>query len=400
MAVVALLATGLALALGGGGDDGGRALEVDDAAAPKETTTSTATTAAPVLAALAHRSAPSEFLGTRVERQWTVPAGQAEVLIELTLTNISGTAFRWHHDEALPTSLVAVPTIVRSDPAGEPVQSTPHPILRFWHELAPSQAHSVTLAVPRQASWPQALTQADLEGWDREQAQLLSARRTEILQANQLPGPAALPPTATTAAAPTTAAPVTAPPATTPATQPQPTATAAPAPAPSAQIFGPSTVTAGDEAAFSVQSANAVSGTWSETCLTPSRPAWEPGDGYIGTWTAPGQCTLSLTVRNAAGQTATTSKSFTVQPFTATIIGPTRIGAGQQASWSVSSSGAVRGTWNESCVGASQPNWSPGDGFGGTWPDANADYVCRLSLTVLSAGGQSFATSIDFRVVV
>jgi hypothetical protein len=162
-------------------------------------------------------------------------------------------------------------------------------------------------------------------------------------------------------------------------------------------IIGPSTITAGDPAEFSVQSSNAVSGTWSETCVGPSRPAWAPGDGYAGTWTVPGQCTLSLTVANAAGASATTSKTFTVQPFTASIIGPTVINAGVRAEWSTTSSGAVSGRWSESCVGASQPGWAPGDGFAGTWNQPGLQ--CRLSLTVSSAGGQTFTTSLDFQVV-
>ncbi|MEM9713183.1 MAG: protein kinase [Actinomycetota bacterium] len=80
---------------------------------------------------------------------------------------------------------------------------------------------------------------------------------------------------------------------------------------PRATIGGGSTLQVNEQFFWPVESSNAVSGTWSSNCGV-ANPGWSPGNGWGGSYATPADCTLSLTVFNEAGESFTTSKSFTV----------------------------------------------------------------------------------------
>ena len=64
---------------------------------------------------------------------------------------------------------------------------------------------------------------------------------------------------------------------------------------------------------WSVQTANAVRGTWTLTGpVQPSNPNWAPGNGFQGTWNVQTQFRLTLTVFNEAGDSSVTFLDVTV----------------------------------------------------------------------------------------
>lgn len=155
------------------------------------------------------------------------------------------------------------------------------------------------------------------------------AATTTVSPSTQAPSTSV--PAATTTASTTTTAPATTeaapPPAPTTTAAPivtiatttttAPTTTAAPTTTrlqPAAQIVGPTSISRGVPAAWSVQhNAACVRGVWSLTGpVQPSNPNWNPGNGFQGTWNVQTVFTLSLTVFNEAGDSSVASITVTV----------------------------------------------------------------------------------------
>jgi hypothetical protein len=107
---------------------------------------------------------------------------------------------------------------------------------------------------------------------------------------------------------------------------------------------------------------------------------------------------VTLTVTNADGAVSKSQQVVTVRPQipSATINGPTVVYASEQASWSVTSSDAVRGTWSLPGVNVNQPNWLPGNGFGGS---INVPGTYTLSLRVFNSLEEQSTASLTFSVV-
>ncbi len=80
-------------------------------------------------------------------------------------------------------------------------------------------------------------------------------------------------------------------------------------------LSGPTAVKLGAQAAWFVDSPNAIDGTWSLTGeVQPDPPDWNPGNYFQGTWNVEGTFTLTLTVSDAEGNEAADSHDFTVEP--------------------------------------------------------------------------------------
>ncbi|HAP76505.1 MAG TPA: hypothetical protein DCR14_10520 [Acidimicrobiaceae bacterium] len=81
------------------------------------------------------------------------------------------------------------------------------------------------------------------------------------------------------------------------------------------RLTGPTELDIGEQGIWRVESPDAVSGTWSLTGpVQPDADAlvWAPGNWFQGTWNVPAEVTLTLTVVDADGNTASGSISFTV----------------------------------------------------------------------------------------
>jgi hypothetical protein len=117
-------------------------------------------------------------------------------------------------------------------------------------------------------------------------------------------------------------------------------------------------------------------------------------------WPEYGSFTVRLTVTRGA-ESATKSYVITVNdgaPF-ATLSGPDTIQAGVSTFFSTTSNEFARaGTWSDNCNPPQRPNWSPGDGFGGTWGSVLIGRSCTLSLRVTNATGQSYTVSRNYTV--
>ncbi|MGD9792136.1 MAG: serine/threonine-protein kinase [Acidimicrobiia bacterium] len=125
------------------------------------------------------------------------------------------------------------------------------------------------------------------------------------------------PPPATTSppVEPTSAPAPTAPPATVAPTVPPTVPATTAAPTLSVKLVGPTEVQRGVDTAWTVEAPLAVSGTWSLTGpvqINPGQDGWLPGNYFRGTWNVASTNTLSLTVVDAAGNSATASITFTV----------------------------------------------------------------------------------------
>ncbi len=97
----------------------------------------------------------------------------------------------------------------------------------------------------------------------------------------------------------------------------------------------------------------------------------------------------------APAATAPPATAAAVPAPTVTINGPSVVVSGVTARFAVTSSNAVSGVWSESCIGASNPNWSPGDSFEATWTvSAN----CSLSLTVANSAGRKATSTVSYFV--
>ena len=120
--------------------------------------------------------------------------------------------------------------------------------------------------------------------------------------------------TASSTTVPTTAAPTTVP-TTVPATTVAPTAapTVAPPVGPTVVLNGPTQIAAGQQALWTVVSTNATAGTWSlDPPMQLNDASWSPDSaGFQGTFN-PGVYTLTLTVVDDAGNTASNFITFTV----------------------------------------------------------------------------------------
>jgi hypothetical protein len=78
-------------------------------------------------------------------------------------------------------------------------------------------------------------------------------------------------------------------------------------------LSGPTSVTLGEQAIWTVEAPGAVSGTWSLTGPVQPDPAdWNPGNWFEGTWNQPGTITLTLTAVDADGNTDSDSITFVV----------------------------------------------------------------------------------------
>ena len=80
---------------------------------------------------------------------------------------------------------------------------------------------------------------------------------------------------------------------------------------------------------------------------------------------------------------------------TVAINGPSVVVAGVATRFAVTSANAVSGVWSESCIGATDPNWSPGDSFEATW---TASANCSLSLTVANSAGRKATSTVSYFV--
>lgn len=120
---------------------------------------------------------------------------------------------------------------------------------------------------------------------------------------------------ATTAAASTAAPATTAAPEPTAAPPTDPPVTEPPDPAPTVRLLGPTTIAIGQEAAWTVEaSADAVRGTWALTGpVQPGDANWFPGNWFRGTWNIAATVTLTLTVYDEAGQSASDSLVIAIQ---------------------------------------------------------------------------------------
>ena len=83
-------------------------------------------------------------------------------------------------------------------------------------------------------------------------------------------------------------------------------------------LTGPTEVKVGEQTRWDVTApATAVSGTWSLTgpvTIGEGRDQWTPGSWFEGTWNVETTATLTITVRDAQGNTASDSVTFTVVP--------------------------------------------------------------------------------------
>lgn len=79
-----------------------------------------------------------------------------------------------------------------------------------------------------------------------------------------------------------------------------------------------------------------------------------------------------------------------------TISGPSTVVVGVFAAFTTSSYRMVRGTWSQPCNPPRRPDWSPGDGFAGTWAKVGP---CTLTLTAEADDGTTLTVSKTFEVV-
>ena len=83
-------------------------------------------------------------------------------------------------------------------------------------------------------------------------------------------------------------------------------------------LTGPTEVKVGESARWDVAApSTAVSGTWSLTGpvqIGEGRDQWSPGSWFEGTWNVEATATLTITVRDAQGNTASDSVTFVVVP--------------------------------------------------------------------------------------
>ncbi|MFN0028466.1 MAG: protein kinase domain-containing protein [Acidimicrobiales bacterium] len=125
--------------------------------------------------------------------------------------------------------------------------------------------------------------------------------------------------------------------------------------------------------------------------------------GAVATYAWPeyGSFTVRLTVSRGA-ESATKTYTVVVNDGhpTATLSGPDTIRANVNTFFSTTSNAFARsGTWSDNCNPPQRPNWSPGDGFGGTWDPSLNGSSCTLSLTVYNATGQRYTVSKNYTVV-
>lgn len=84
---------------------------------------------------------------------------------------------------------------------------------------------------------------------------------------------------------------------------------------PMVTLVGPTEITRGVQASWTVEWASVVSGTWSLTGPVqpgPGGEVWAPGDFFQGTWNAPGTFTLALTAVDTTGAEVRDEITFTV----------------------------------------------------------------------------------------
>ncbi len=302
-AAVALLAiVGGAFAFTRG--DSGTDVDVAGATVTSSTTTSiTTTTLAPVEVSVSIDCPTEVALGSElvcaidsenaVEGEWNLP-GFLDAPAALETVPGSNPIFLGPTDPGAVGREFTISVSVLADDGTE--ATAEH---RFTVIAAPATADSTTTTVAPTTAAPAA-------------APPTTVRRTTTTRPPTTAAPAAPAPTT---APPATPAPTTAPPATPPPTPPPTTA----APAPTVSISCPGSIALNANITCSIISANATSGSWRL-----------PGffGGSLGLSTVPGTnaifinptnanvvgqtFTISATVQNAAGQSASASASFTV----------------------------------------------------------------------------------------